>query len=468
MVQGPYGYDEFTVGGLKGSPTFAASQVVKAENEKRRNVADLTLGDLIPKPTEEEQLDWVAQLDEKAQQNPEDSKFKELPKGDKRHAYSPAAGLPNLRHAVAQTYSRDTGLNVDFKDVGIGSGGKGTLSGAFSQVLQPGDVVFTATPCWPTNFGFFPKGVKIISIPTKDGIMRAEDVKKALKHYPNPKVVLINAPCNPTGANYGPGEREAFFKAVRKNTTDTIVASDDPYGKLVFVEPYDSHQVMQRGEEEKALYNDRRLAVFRSISKEYGLSGHRIGYLATKNESLLKSLALVHENYNGLDTPEQILAMAALLYGDQFIDRTMNGVEGVEGQEGLRKKRATLMKGITDLQYADAEWPAATIYGWIDFSKLKGKMVPREVSQSGEAYSISKPADVFRYLIDIGVGPVPGGPFFPPDSKEAENDWHVRATFCCGMKVLEKALTDLKNAEAKLIDPLERVNGGGEKRRITR
>jgi aspartate aminotransferase len=291
----------------------------------------------------------------------------------------------------------------------------------------------------------FPAGVEIIELQTEDGILRAEALTEALGQFPEPTLILINAPCNPTGANYTPEEREAFFAAVLAHTKSTTVASDDPYGKLVFDrEPYDIRKVLKRGEAEKTCFAEGRLAVFRSVSKEYGLAGERVGYLATKHASMLKSLHLWNENKGGgMGVRNQELAEAALLYGDGFITRTV---------ESLREKRQKLYDAVKALQFADMQNPRGTIYGWVDFAGLQGKTVPAAHSETGAAYTIASPADMMRYLIYVaGVCGVPGTPFYAPDSPARLEDWHVRISFCCEMDQLERVIANLTKAEAALV-----------------
>lgn len=429
---------------MRDSPTMSAANMAAEAAKRGKKVEVVTIGDLFPKPPKDEVEGWVATLmADAAKADKTDEKFTSLRAADKLYAYSETTGLPSLRAAVAECFSRDTGMHAEAKHVCIGTGGKGALNGALAM-FKPGDVVLIGAPGWPTNYDMFPAGVKLVEIATHDGLLRAEDVNAVLQKYPNPAAILINAPCNPTGANYTAAEREAFFKTVNTATKTTLVLSDDPYGKLVFDRtPYDIATVLKRGPEETKLFDAARLACFRTASKEYGLAGLRVGFVISKNDAMLGSLKKWNESKGGgMGVEDQIKAQAALMYGDGFITRTV---------ETLLKKRAILKQGIGDLTTASMQAPGGTIYGWVNFEGLKGATVPAELSETGAAYTIDTPAAMNRYLVNVaGVCGVPGVPFYAPDSPAGANDWHVRISFCGSEEQLKTVLTNLKAAEEKL------------------
>lgn len=430
---------------MRDSPTMSAAAMADAAKARGKKVEIVTVGDLFPKPAQAEVEGWLATLlaDAKKPENAANEQFKTIREASKLYAYSETTGLPSLRATAAACFTRDTGLPATAADVCIGTGGKGALNGALA-VFKPGDVVLLAAPGWPTNYDMFPAGVKLVEIATGDGILRAADLRDALKQYTDPAAILINAPCNPTGANYTGTEREEFFAAVAELTTRTVVLSDDPYGKLVFDRmPYQITAVLNRGEAEKSLFAAGRVACFRTVSKEYGLAGLRVGFIVSKNKTMVASLKKWNESKGGgMGVEDQLKAQAALLYGDSFIERTV---------AALLEKRALLVEGITALKYATVNAPRGTIYGWVNFQGLNGKTVPATASETGEAYTIDSPAVAMRYLVNVaGVCGVPGTPFYAPESPAANADWHVRISFCCETAQLKTALANLADAEKLL------------------
>jgi|GEM_PF-2729354 len=447
----------------RSSPTMTAANMAAKAKALGVNVDVFTVGDLFPKPAEEMVQGWVAKLRERAATEKTTPRFA-LRAAARERAYSETGGLPTLREEIAIGFSRDTGIIVEASEVRCGNGGKGSLTGAFAYLAgKTKPVVLFAAPAWPTNYDMFPAGTRIIEVDTKGrGIMSPQELTEVLKQYPNPDIILINAPSNPTGANYSPEEREQVMGVIKDKTKTTILAIDDPYGKLVFDrEPYDIRKVLQRGVIEKELFEAGRIAVFRTASKEYGMAGSRVGWVVTRCNDMLVSL----QNYNeskggGISSGSQLEVQAALMFGDDFITHTV---------AALKEKRTIVMEGIGKLQFASMHAPQATIYAWVDFSKLKGKFVPidaipTEAAQESSdvlsdnqrkagGFTIAVPADMMRYLVFVaGVCPVQGTPFFAPGSEAGTEDWHVRMSFCNDIAELKRGVEKLQKAETLLKD----------------
>ena len=419
-----------------------------------------TVGDLFPKPSKETIDGWEAKLRHSAKANPENPLFALRP-ASRAQAYSETGGLPTLREAIAQGFTRDTGIPVTAAEVRVGNGGKGALTGTFEHLAAREDVtVLVAAPGWPTNYDMFPYPVRILEVDTQGrGLMSPEQLTQALQQHPNPAVILVNAPSNPTGANYSPAEREALLDVVQQHTQTTLVVFDDPYGKLVFDrEPYDIATVLARGPIERALFDSGRIATLRTASKEYGMAGSRVGWLVTKNKTLLESLQNYNESRGGaMATDSQLRVQAALMYGDDFIRDTV---------AALQRKRALVVEGISALRFASLTAPQGTIYAWIDFAKLRGKFVPKAAmlqavfekkltpdEQAQGGFEIATPADMMRYLVFVaGVNPVQGTPFFAPGSPAGAEDWHVRMSICNDTEELQRGIEKMQRTEAQLLE----------------
>ncbi len=435
---------------LRRSPTMSAGELAKDAIARDIAVDMFTIGDLFPKPAEEEVAAWVKNLRAEAAkpENKGNPIYNLRPPASLR-AYSETTGIPSFRAAAAHVFSRDYGMKADAAHVMVGNGGKGALSGAFYYLAsKPGATVLLAAPGWPTNYDLFPTGCNVVEVPTAGrGVMMADELESALKTLgKEPEFIFINAPSNPTGANYSAEQREAFMAAVLRLTKHTIVASDDPYGKLVFHQPvYDIRSVLTRGQAEISLFDQARLAVFRTASKEYGMADSRVGWVVTKSSEMLASLQSYNESIGGgMSVRNQLEVQSALLYGDDFIERTV---------QTLLKKRAMLTEGIGALRLAEMAPPSGTIYGWVNFAQMKGQHVPASALPEGvPAFTISTPHDIGKYLVYVaGVCAVSGTAFYAPGSPAAEHDWHVRMSFCNDEAELARGLKNLKQAEAKIL-----------------
>ncbi|MGH9037504.1 MAG: aminotransferase class I/II-fold pyridoxal phosphate-dependent enzyme, partial [Acidimicrobiia bacterium] len=128
------------------------------------------------------------------------------------HRYSPTAGLPDLRQAVAAKTARDSGYQVTSGQVLITNGGKQAIANAFATLLDPGDEVLVPAPYWVT----FPESIALaggVPVPvstTEESGFRATVGQLEEARTDRTKVLLFVSPSNPTGALYPPEEVEAI------------------------------------------------------------------------------------------------------------------------------------------------------------------------------------------------------------------------------------------------------------------
>jgi aspartate aminotransferase len=130
----------------------------------------------------------------------------------KNHRYTPAAGLPDLREAIAEKTKRDSGLEVAASQVVVTNGGKQAVYQAFATLLDPGDEVLVPTPYWTT----YPEAIALAGGVQVDVFAGADqeylvtvDQLEAAR-TPRSKVLLFVSPSNPTGAVYTPDQVRAI------------------------------------------------------------------------------------------------------------------------------------------------------------------------------------------------------------------------------------------------------------------
>jgi aspartate aminotransferase len=126
--------------------------------------------------------------------------------------YSHMAGLPELRVALSRKFRDENGLDYAPEHILVTSGAKQAVYTALTAVINPGDEVLIPSPYWVT----YPEAVRLlggvpVELPTRfeDGFkLRPEDLRAAIT--PRSKLLLLNSPCNPTGATYSRGELAAL------------------------------------------------------------------------------------------------------------------------------------------------------------------------------------------------------------------------------------------------------------------
>src|SRR5213078_1667867 len=146
----------------------------------------------------------------------------------------PAAGLPELRQAIAAKTMRDSGLAVEASQVLVTCGGKMAVYEAFATLLDPGDEVLLPAPYWTT----YPEAIALaggvpVPVPTDEtsGYLAAVEALEAARTG-RTKALLFCSPSNPTGAVYPPEQVEAIGRWAHEH--GIWVVADEIYEHLVY------------------------------------------------------------------------------------------------------------------------------------------------------------------------------------------------------------------------------------------
>ena len=148
--------------------------------------------------------------------------------------YTPSAGIPELRAAIAEKLAADNGLTYRASQIIVSNGAKHSCYNAILATCQPGDEVIIPSPYWVS----YPDMVRLagaepVIVPTMERNnwkMRPEDFENAMT--PRTKMLIINTPGNPTGAVYTREELEAIVEIA--GGEDIYILSDEIYEKLVY------------------------------------------------------------------------------------------------------------------------------------------------------------------------------------------------------------------------------------------
>ena len=148
--------------------------------------------------------------------------------------YTPAAGIPALRKAIAEDYTRRSGLSVTPTQVVVSNGAKHALHNVFTAVLNEGDEVIVPAPYWVSYAEMIKlSGGRPVVVETsiEDNFkLRPEALRKAIT--PRTRMLLICSPSNPTGVVYAPDELAALADVAIE--ADLSVVADEIYDQLVF------------------------------------------------------------------------------------------------------------------------------------------------------------------------------------------------------------------------------------------
>jgi aspartate aminotransferase len=187
-----------------------------------------------------------------------------------KHRYMPNSGFPEAKAAMAAFVAREQGVDPGAAGVCMTTGAAGGLNVLLKSLLDPGDEVVVPSPFFP-EYEFYADnhGGKLVPVPTRDDFsLDLAALERALG--PKTRVVLVNAPNNPTGRVYPESDLFALGKLVDARAPQATLISDEPYRRLAF----DGTRVPS------ILKATVRSVVASSFSKDLGLAGERIGFVA--------------------------------------------------------------------------------------------------------------------------------------------------------------------------------------------
>ncbi len=227
-----------------------------------------------------------------------------------RTHYSQNKGEPVLRESIAKKLDKDNDIKVSGDDIIVTVGASEALYSSIQALVNPDDDVLIPDP----GFLSYAECVRLAganSVPVKSSSENGfkttvEDVEEALT--PETKAIVINSPCNPTGAVM---EKEDI-KAISDLATDKdfIVLSDEIYEKIIYDKKHYSFQT----------FTDNAVTI-NGFSKAYAMTGLRVGYCAS-NPDIIDEILKVHQyNVACIDTATQVACNTALTSSQDCVDQ---------------------------------------------------------------------------------------------------------------------------------------------------
>ena len=224
----------------------------------------------------------------------------------KNFRYTPAAGLPEMREAIAAKTLRDSGLKVEASQVVVTNGGKQAVYQAFATVLDPGDEVLVPTPYWTT----YPEVIKLAGGVQVDVFAGAEanylvtvDQLEAARTE-RTKVLLFCSPSNPTGSVYSPEQVTAIGEWAELH--GLWVIGDEIYQNLT----YDGLKAISIVEAVPALAD--RTILVNGVAKTYAMTGWRLGWMVGPTDAIKGAANLQSHLSSNVSNISQRAAIAAL------------------------------------------------------------------------------------------------------------------------------------------------------------
>jgi len=268
--------------------------------------------------------------------------------------YTPADGIPALKKAIIRYTEEFYNRKVEPENVMASGGAKQAIMVALQAVLNPQEEVLFPSPYW-VSYPDMAKLCGTIGVPVlpEDGTFypRIQDIEQRVGSYT--KAVIVNSPNNPSGAMYSQEFIADIVEFCEKR--DLYLIMDDIYHRLIF----DNKKPINCYDYAKDLSENSKLIVVNGVSKQYAMTGFRIGW-AVANKKLIETMT----NIQGHQTsgPSVLLQKAAV--------GALNGIQSsVENlRVTLENNRNVMVEYLNSFEGVKVTKPDGTFYCFADFS----------------------------------------------------------------------------------------------------
>jgi len=308
------------------------------------------------------------------------------------HRYTPAAGLPELRAAIAAKTRRDSGLEVEPSQVIVTNGGKHAIFNAFAALLDPGDEVLIPAPYWTTypESAALAGGVPVV-VPTEasTGFHVTTDALEAAR-TPATKLLVFASPSNPTGAVLTPAEVEAVGRWAAEHRI--WVLCDEIYEHLL----YGGRTIVSLPQAVPEVED--RWVVVNGVAKTYAMTGWRVGWMLGPPDVISAAANLQSQVTSNVANVPQRAALAALT-GDLAAAAMM--------RDAFDRRRINIHRLLNECPGVTCVEPEGAFYAFPSVEGLLGRrLAGRLVATSAELAEVA--------IEEAKVAVVPGEAFGAP------------------------------------------------------
>jgi len=264
--------------------------------------------------------------------------------------YTPTAGIPELREAIAAEVAKSRGIGVDPAQVVVTPGGKPIMFFAILALVEPGDEVLMPNPAFPIYESMvdFVGGTPVfVPLRQENGFrFDLDEFRAGLSE--RTRLVILNSPANPTGGVFTKEDIAGIAEILRERP-DVAVLSDEIYARLLYSGSFASIA------SEKGFGPDERTIILDGFSKTYAMTGWRLGY-GVMPEALAEQVTKLQVNSNSCTAAAtQHAGLAALAGPQDAVDRML---------EEFRARRDLIVAGLNDLPGVECISPQGAFYAF--------------------------------------------------------------------------------------------------------
>jgi aspartate aminotransferase len=329
--------------------------------------------------------------------------------------YTNVDGISELKDAIIAKFARDNDIHYERAQILVSSGAKQTIYNLCMAVLDPGDEAIIPAPYWVSypDMVLLADALPVMPFAGASQGYKITPRQLAAAITAQTRLVLLNSPCNPTGAAYTRAELRALGEVLIEHPR-VIIGTDDMYEKIYWgEEPFCSLLTAVPD-----LYS--RTITINGCSKAYAMTGWRLGYCGGPKEVITAMATIQGQSTSNASSISQKAAVAALT-GDQSCVTMMN--------RAFRERHDFVVAGLNELPGVSCLPGAGTFYAFADVTRAIASLGCRDDNEFAEIL-----------LTTGGVAVVPGSGFGAPG--------HIRLSFACGLPTLAKALERMKRVLA--------------------
>jgi aspartate aminotransferase len=332
--------------------------------------------------------------------------------------YTAVPGTVELRSAVAEELNRVHGTALKPEHIIVSAGAKQSLYNLFMSLLDDGDEVIVPIPAWVSYTDLVQmSGGKPVLLPTSPSDdYQIDPAALEMLITPKTRALLLNSPCNPTGAVYTEATLRAVADVLLRHPHVAVI-TDDIYRQLVYGVPW--HSIVKLCPELAP-----RAILIDGVSKTYAMTGWRVGYCAAPVELVKAMSTLQGQSTTNAATVSQAAALVAL----KMDDRPGSPIAAMRDEFDRRRK--VMVERLRAIPHVKLTEPRGAFYCFPDLSAYcKG--------------TIKDDAVLAEHLLEKArVAVVPGSGFFAPG--------YVRLSYATSMERIEEGLQRITYTLAQL------------------
>ena len=358
---------------IKPSPTIAAATRAAELKEAGRDVISLGYGE----------------PDFNTPEHIKEAAIEALRKDETK--YTPVNGIAPLRRAISEKFKRENGIDYNVDQIAVGCGSKQVIFNALIATVRTSDEVIVPAPYWVSypDMVSLCEGTPIfIDCLEKNSFkLQPEAVERAIT--PNTKWLIINSPCNPSGAVYTYAELRAICDVLLRHPHVWVI-TDDIYEHII----YDGREFATVAQVEPRLY-ERTLTV-NGVSKGYCMTGWRVGFAGGPLPLIDAMNAVQSQTSTHTSTISQWASIAAL-------DGSLNFI--VHNKKVFQERRDLVVSMLNQADGLHCTKPEGAFYAYPNCTGLIGRHTP-------DGKTLKTDEDFVNYILEAeGVAAVSGTVF---------------------------------------------------------